>query len=113
MAYPMGIHSTHKAHHSKPQLPILPIKFIEGGGSIAWGIVPTSDFTGSESLEFLYTKLEQGLKILQGWGLDPETLRSRSLLTPSCGMGTMEPSAAEQVLDILSRLSERCRLDNP
>ena len=83
-------------------------QFLNNGGSIAWGIVPTADLTGKETVDGLFEKLEQGLNTIQEWGIPRETLAKQSLLTPACGMGSMEPAAAEKVLDLLSSISERC-----
>lgn len=83
-------------------------RFLRSGGTIAWGIVPTADFTGRESIDGLYLKLKEGLSRLYEWGLDPVTLKAQSILTPACGMGTMEQVSADKALDLLSRLSERC-----
>lgn len=85
-------------------------RFLEQGGCLAWGIVPTREFTGRETVEELFARLEEGFRRLEGWGLDPGLVRSRSLLTPSCGMGTLDPSKAMGVLDLLSLLRERCRV---
>ncbi len=84
-------------------------RFLQGGGHIAWGIVPTFAFTGDESVESLFSKLQQGLQRFYEWGLDPEAVTRNSLLTPACGMGTMTQVTADQVLLLLSSLSQRCR----
>jgi hypothetical protein len=83
-------------------------RFLQGGGVIAWGVVPTATFTGQESVESLYSKLKQGLNRCYEWGLNPETLTAGSILTPACGMGAMEQGPADQVLDLLSSLSRKC-----
>jgi len=83
------------------------IRFIKAGGYIAWGIVPVFDFTGEESVEGLYSMLEKGLNRLYELGLDPETVTERSILTPQCGMGTMEQASSDRVLELLSILSEK------
>jgi hypothetical protein len=85
------------------------VRFINAGGCIAWGIIPVFDFTGKESVEDLYSILEKGLNRLQKFGLDPETITARSILTPQCGMGTMDPSSSDRVLELLSILSEKMR----
>jgi methionine synthase II (cobalamin-independent) len=82
--------------------------FLRGGGVIAWGIVPTYTFTGQESVEGLFSKLQEGLNRCYEWGLDPKTLIAGSILTPACGMGTMEQTSANKVLHLLSSLSKKC-----
>ncbi len=83
-------------------------RFLHGGGVIAWGVVPTSTFTGEESVQTLFSKLQEGLNRFYGWGLDPQTVSAGSLLTPACGLGTMEQGSANQVLELLSSLSKKC-----
>lgn len=83
-------------------------RFLHGGGVIAWGIVPTLTFTGQETVETLYARLEEGLNRCHEWGLDPETLSAGSILTPACGMGTMEQASADKALHLLSSLSRKC-----
>jgi uroporphyrinogen-III decarboxylase len=85
------------------------VRFIKAGGCIAWGIIPVFDYTGKESVEELYSLLEKGLHRLHEFGLDPETITARSILTPQCGMATMEPTASDRVLELLSMLSEKMR----
>jgi len=82
-------------------------RFIETGGAIAWGIVPTFGFTGRETLDDLSGRLQEGLAKLHALGLDPGRVAKQSLLTPACGMGTMTPEAAERVLALLRGLSAR------
>lgn len=82
--------------------------FLHGGGVIAWGIVPTLTFTGQESVETLYARLEEGLNRCYEWGLDPEMLIANSILTPACGMGTMKQASADKALHLLSSLSRKC-----
>lgn len=83
------------------------VRFLEEGGTIAWGIVPTSNFKGDESVEGLLLKLKEGLRHIHQWGVDPDELAKRSILTPSCGMGTMTPETAQKGLALLSRLSQK------
>jgi len=81
------------------------IRFIRGGGSLAWGIVPTADSKGDKSPEHLSAKLEEGLERLTQWGIDRSLLAERSMLTPACGMGTLRPERAREAMDLLCRLS--------
>jgi methionine synthase II (cobalamin-independent) len=84
------------------------IRFLKEGGIIAWGVVPTADFTGEESADGLFVRLKEGLDRIYEWGIDPHFLSQRSILTPSCGMGTMTPEAATKCLALLSKLSRKC-----
>lgn len=84
-------------------------RFINEGGAIAWGIVPTSGCTGSETVDGLFAGLREGLERLDRWGLDPVQIAGRSLITPACGMGTMDPAAASRVQEMLPLLSKMCR----
>lgn len=85
------------------------VRLIEGGGAIAWGIIPTSGFSGDESVDDLFLRLEKGLKRISEWGVNSDLIAQRSILTPACGMGTMSPDAAWAAMDLLSRLCRRCR----
>lgn len=79
--------------------------YLKAGGTIAWGIVPTSGLTGNETEDDLLTKLGKGLDKVRSWGIDADLLAERSFLTPACGMGTMEPEMAKKALKLLSGLS--------
>lgn len=81
-------------------------RFLKKGGAIAWGIIPTSSLKGNEKLEDLSQKLDDGLRRIHKWGIAPKLLAEKSILTPSCGMGTMEPELAKKGFDLLWRFSE-------
>ncbi len=86
-------------------------QFIENGGTIAWGIVPTSGMTGEASVDGLRSELDAGIGRLADWGIDPRLASQRSILTTSCGMGSMTPAEAENALSLLSRLSNKMKDD--
>ena len=79
-------------------------RFLKSGGTIAWGIVPTSGFTGSESLKDLLKKIEDGIEKIVKKGLNSQTIVERSILTPSCGMGSMPTADAHSAMGLLARL---------
>ena len=85
------------------------LRFLEQGGTVAWGIIPTASFTGKESIEGLSQRLDNGLTRMYQWGMDPDIIAQRSILTPACGMGTMSPEAATRALDLLSLLPQECQ----
>jgi hypothetical protein len=78
---------------------------VNRGGIIAWGIVPTGDSAGKAGVDDLYAKMEKGIGRLLDLGLDSELLYANSILTPACGMGTMDQSASDNALDLLYEIS--------
>ena len=78
--------------------------FLQQGGTIAWGIVPTSGFTGRESLKDLLKKVGGGIQKIGDKGVSPQTIIKRSIFTPSCGMGTMNPANARSAMSLLAQL---------
>jgi len=81
------------------------ITFLENGGTVAWGVVPTTSFTGEETLDGLKMKLEKGLTTLYSWGVDRYTVAEQSIITPACGVGAIDPNKADRILELLSGLS--------
>lgn len=85
-------------------------EFYAKGGSIAWGIVPTSDENIlRESAESLFGTMEAIFDKLESKGIGRELAASRSLLTPQCGLGTTSKDCAEKALDMLTSLSSMLR----
>jgi methionine synthase II (cobalamin-independent) len=89
--------------------------FLERGGSLGWGIVPTldRDAASSETIPSLLTRFDEGVQCLVGLGIERELLHQRALITPSCGAGgVLTESLAERVLSLLRQLSldlrDRC-----
>jgi len=81
--------------------------FINRGGALAWGIVPTGAYTGAETATDLIAKLEAGIQRLEKAGIDRATIFRQSLITPSCGMGSLTPEIAEAILKLLREVSDR------
>lgn len=80
-------------------------EFIRRGGTIAWGIVPTSETAAKETAEALVFKYESHIKHLADHGISEETARVASMFTPSCGTGTMSQAQAEAVFDMLQAVA--------
>jgi hypothetical protein len=83
--------------------------FLEKGGILAWGIVPSSGTADEESVESLSLKLGNLMDGLAAKGIDRELLVERCLLTPSCGTGSISEDQSGAVLELLSGLSEALR----
>jgi len=79
-------------------------RFLERGGALAWGIVPTSDAVRVETAETLSSRLDEQMRDLASRGVDPDRLRAQALITPSCGTGPMEVEDARKAFETLVAL---------
>ncbi len=84
--------------------------FLKQGGAIAWGIVPNDEEAlAKESLASLKDRLEEAMAPFAGEGPGFRQLAAHALITPSCGLASLSPEAAEQCLEYLAQLSDRIR----
>ncbi|MGB2844920.1 MAG: hypothetical protein WBC02_08705, partial [Candidatus Aminicenantaceae bacterium] len=84
-------------------------KFLEDGGIIAWGIVPTSDKINQETPDSLVKKLKEKVKNLANKGIDENLIWEKCLLTPSCGTGSLSMELSDKVFHSLSEVSRMLR----
>ena len=85
-------------------------QFLERGGMLAWGIVPTSnEKIVSESVEKLVERLEEGFELLVGNGVHREKLLQSSMITPSCATTTMSVELCELAFRYTHKLSQLMR----
>ncbi len=77
------------------------------GGCVAWGIVPTTDAIDNETLESLAPRLQECLDALCGKGFSETQVKERSMLTPSCGTGSLTVEQAGKVFRLLADLRTR------
>lgn len=71
--------------------------FLDGGGWIAWGAIPTSAPVGELAGLYWKTLSAQWCSLVQQ-GADPVLIRRRSLITPHCGLADHDPAQAEHVM---------------
>jgi len=83
-------------------------KFLERGGILAWGIVPTSEDVEKEDAQSLVKRFEKGVEILSKEGIDPKLLK-RAIITPSCGTASLSIELAERVCHLTAEVSNRLR----
>ncbi|MCX7680043.1 MAG: hypothetical protein N2316_12625 [Spirochaetes bacterium] len=81
--------------------------FIAKGGIIAWGIVPTSVHIREEDALSLAKRLDSLLNLLAAkTNMPKELLFAHSIVTPSCGTGSMSIDDAERVFFVLKELTD-------
>jgi hypothetical protein len=80
-------------------------KFLEKGGYLAWGIVPTSEAILKETDVSLFKKLSSHIENLEKKSIDRNLIITNSLLAPSCGMGTLSEPLVEDIITKLNKLS--------
>jgi hypothetical protein len=73
--------------------------FMDRGGWIAWGAVPTSAPVGGRAGLYWKTLSSQWCELVQH-GVDPVLIRRRSLVTPHCGLAQHGIDQAEHVLGL-------------
>ena len=87
-------------------------RFIEAGNILALGIVPTlnAEDVERETTGSLLTQLEDRISRLEKTiGINRKILLSQTLITPSCGTGSLSLDDAIKVLKMTKELSQKMR----
>jgi len=86
-------------------------KFMASRGILAWGIVPTLNAKKKkkETADSLTALWEERAKEIESLGIDPSVITAQSLITPSCGTGSLSLEQAENVLQLTSEVSRKIR----
>ena len=86
------------------------VDFFARGGILATGIVPTNpEFIDIEEVDSLVEKWFEQSRRLQAIGIDDKTIYQQTLITPSCGTGTVSEGQARKVLALTKGVSEKIR----
>jgi hypothetical protein len=85
--------------------------FIGQGGIIAWGLVPTGSPEALEAATApsLVQRWQAQFRDLVDLGIDPVQLRAQSLISPSCGVGSLSLAQAQKVLTLTREVSAHVR----
>lgn len=83
--------------------------FLNKGSYLAYGIVPSSQEAANENITSLVTKLKKGISILFDQGILSSKTKNNFIITPSCGMGTLEEELSEKILNLTKKLSRVAR----
>jgi len=86
-------------------------QFIDSGNWLAWGIVPSLDATqvDAEDVPSLTRQFKQKVARVAALGIDRDVVLRQSLITPSCGLGTLGLEHAQKVMRMTKAVSDTIR----
>jgi methionine synthase II (cobalamin-independent) len=86
-------------------------KFLNSGKILAWGIVPTGNIEDieKETGESLLGQWIEEARIIEELGIARSTIFAQSLITPSCGAGSLPFELANKVLRLTGEISDQLR----
>ncbi|MEW6623335.1 MAG: hypothetical protein AB1420_09445 [Bacillota bacterium] len=83
--------------------------FIDRGGILAWGIVPTYNLQDNESADNLKNLMTSQIDYLINKGVSEEKLLRQIIVTPACGAATVGVDQAEKIYHLLFEVSMAMR----
>ncbi len=85
-------------------------KHLEAGGTLAFGVIPTSTAIREQTVESLVAQYEKVVdNLVEKAGVDRQLVLEQTLITPSCGTGSMEVADAEMVFELEGRVAAALR----
>ena len=82
------------------------ISFMRKGGVVAWGIVPTFLYTPEVTVNTLMERMDRFIASMKSKGIPNALFLQQSMLTPSCGLGSLSVENAEGVMKLLEQFAE-------
>lgn len=81
--------------------------FLQKGGKIVWGVVPTldKDALDSADINVIMEKFDEAVDYLVKKGLEKSLIIDNSLVSPSCGAGSLSIEQAEKAMNLVQELS--------
>ena len=77
---------------------------------LAWGVVPTGAALRQQTVDSLIAHYERMVNhLVDRSGVDPQLVREQTLLTGSCGTGSMQVADAERVFELTGATSAALR----
>lgn len=85
--------------------------FVNNGGKIVWGVVPTLDKDALEAadLSVILQKFDEAIDYLVKKGVDKTLLINNSLVSTSCGAGSLSIEQSEKAMNLVQELSLRLK----
>lgn len=77
--------------------------YLERGGTVAWGVIPSSDAALGETEEGLRKRMLDTLDLLAAKGIPRDMVSS--IVTPSCGVGSLPEETAKKAFSLAKSLS--------
>lgn len=89
------------------------LEFISRGATLAWGIVPThsEELLQKESAASLIRLWREKAQSLAKEGVPIEKIAAQSLITPSCGAGSLSVDSSVVVLQLVAEISRTLRAE--
>ena len=86
-------------------------QFFKAGGILAWGLVPTlnEEDIEKETVASLLALWRKQAAVIEGLGVERSMLLEQSLITPSCGTGSISLEHAKKVLNLTKGLAAAIR----
>ncbi len=86
-------------------------EFLLNGGKLAWGVVPTLDSAALDKINIsdLISIFDDSVKYLTNKGVDEKLIIDNSLITSSCGAGSLTVNLAEKAMDLVCELSNELK----
>lgn len=85
-------------------------QFLERGGVLSWGIIPSSDEGAEiESVESLVKIFESNIDLICKKDVNKDMLVRQSMMTPQCGLGGMTMENMDKTFSLLSGVSSEMR----
>ena len=82
------------------------LAYLQGGGSLAWGVVPNSDSIREETPASVVKRFWDGIHALESKNIPIELLLSSVWITPCCGAGSMQEADAEKMIRLANEAAE-------
>lgn len=86
--------------------------FLDKGGIISWGIVPSGaqmDKIEKENTESIISKFEKCVDALSLSGSSKNLILQNSIIAPSCGLKTLTTDLAEKVMHLTKNVSDKLK----
>lgn len=86
-------------------------KFLQTGGLIAWGLIPTlsDDILKDLTTDDLVKIFRESVNYLTKNGIDEKLILDSSLITSSCGAGALSVEYAQKAMDLVKELADTLR----